>query len=108
MMLHLVKEGVPKQLIQLKHHVQHKGSLTDGSTDLWRTLKVWIDVISKSPDILNGTEFLIVTTAIAPDGTAASYLKKNDNRDVDSAYEKLKMFAQNQKTPLIKNIMSLF
>lgn len=84
------QEGVPKQLIQLKHHVQHKGSLTDGSTDLWRTLKVWIDVISKSPDILNGTEFLIVTTAIAPDGTAASYLKKNDNRDVDSAYEKLK------------------
>ena len=31
------QEGVPKQLIQLKHHVQHKGSLTDGSTDLWNT-----------------------------------------------------------------------
>lgn len=84
------KDGMPKQLIQLKHHTQRQGSLTDGSTDLWRTLKVWIDVVSASPDILSGTEFLIVTTAIAPDGTAASCLKKDKNRNAESAYEKLK------------------
>lgn len=84
------KDGVPKQLIQLKHHIQRQGSLTDGSTDLWRTLKVWIDVVSESPDILSGTEFLIVTTAIAPDGTAASCLKKDKNRNAEGAYEKLK------------------
>lgn len=84
------KDGMPKQLIQLKHHIQRQGSLTDGSTDLWRTLKVWIDVVSDSPDILDGTEFLIVTTAIAPDGTVASYLKKGKNRNAERAYEKLK------------------
>ena len=84
------KDGMPKQLIQLKHHIQRQGSLTDGSTDLWITLKVWIDVVSDSPDILNGTEFLVVTTAIAPDGTAASYLKKDKNRNAERAYEKLK------------------
>ena len=84
------KDGIPKQLIQLKHHVQRQGNLTDGSTDLWRTLKVWIDVISESSDILNGTKFLIVTTAIAPDNTAASFLKKDENRNEESAYEKLK------------------
>ena len=84
------KDGIPKQLIQLKHHVQRQGNLTDGSTDLWRTLKVWIDVISESPDILNGTKFLIVTTAIAPDNTAASFLKKDENRNEESAYEKLR------------------
>ena len=84
------KDGIPKQLIQLKHHVQRQGNLTDGSTDLWRTLKVWIDVISESPDILNGTKFLIVTTAIAPDNTAASFLKKDENRNEESAYGKLR------------------
>ena len=84
------KNDVPKQLIQLKHHVRKQGSLTDGSTDLWRTLKVWIDVISKSPDMLSGTEFLVITTAIAPDDTAAFYLKKDRNRNVKIAYEKLK------------------
>lgn len=84
------KDGIPKQLIQLKHHVQRQGNLTDGSTDLWRTLKVWIDVISESPNILNGTKFLIVTTAIAPDNTAASFLKKDENRNEESAYKKLR------------------
>ena len=41
------QDGLPKELIQLKHHVRQHGDLTDGSTDLWRTLKVWIDIISK-------------------------------------------------------------
>lgn len=84
------EDGLPKQLIQLKHHVNSKGSLTDGSSDLWRTLKVWIDMVSADTDLLDGTEFLIVTTAIAPDGTAASLLKKDDNRNVEAAYDKLK------------------
>lgn len=84
------KDGMPNQLIQLKHHVRRQGSLTDGSTDLWRTLKVWLDVVSESPELLSGTEFLIVTTATAPDGTAASCLKKDKNRNAEGAYEKLK------------------
>lgn len=84
------KDGLPKQLIQLKHHVQRQGNLTDGSTDLWRTLKVWMDVVSESPDIIDETEFLIVTTAIAPENSAASYLKKNQKRNVEGAYEKLR------------------
>ena len=84
------KDGLPKQLIQLKHHVQRQGNLTDGSTDLWRTLKVWMDVVSESPDIIDETEFLIVTTAIAPENSAASYLKKDQKRNVEGAYEKLR------------------
>ena len=84
------QDGSPKQLIQLKHHVRQQGNLTDGSTDLWRTLKVWIDIVSESPDILCETEFFIVTTAIAPNDTAAFCLKKDENRNVVSAYEKLK------------------
>lgn len=84
------EDGSPKQLIQLKHHVKCKGNLTDGSTDLWRTLKVWIDVVCETPNLLDETEFLIITTAIAPDDTAASCLKKGNNRNIESAYEKLK------------------
>lgn len=80
---------IPKQLLQLKHHISRQASLTDGSTDLWRTLKVWIDKISESPNVLNDTDFLIVTTAIAPEGTAASCLKRCNNRNEDEAYEKL-------------------
>lgn len=80
----------PKQLIQLKHHVKHQGSLTDASTDLWRTLKVWIDAISSKAVSVDNTKFLIITTSTAPVGTAAYYLKNNDiNRDINTAYKNL-------------------
>ena len=91
------EDGTPKQLIQLKHHVKCKGNLTDGSADLWRTLKVWIDMVSEAPNLLDETEFLIVTTAIAPDGSMASCLKKGNNRNIEGIYEKLKEICRNSK-----------
>ena len=84
------KDDIPKQLIQVKHHVQHHGNLSDASTDLWRTLKVWIDIINTSPGMLDGTEFLIITTSIAPKGSATYYLKNDDNRNTNDAYQQLK------------------
>lgn len=81
---------MPKELIQLKHHVRRHGDLTNGSTDLWRTLKVWIDIISDAPNMLSGTGFFVITTAIAPDNSAAYHLKNDVNRNIESAYEILK------------------
>lgn len=83
------KDGQPVQLIQLKHHIKQKGNLTDSSADLWRTLKVWIDSLAQKPELLDSTEFLIITTAIAPENSASRYLKQND-RDPNTAYTKLK------------------
>lgn len=91
------KDGEPIQLIQLKHHIKKQGNLTDNSTDLWRTLKVWIDAITQKPDILRETEFLIITTAVAPENEASSYLKRDDNRDTATAYEKLKKVCTQSK-----------
>lgn len=84
------KDDIPIQLIQLKHHIHHQGNLADASTDMWRTIKVWLDAISETPDILDGTNFLIITTATAPIDSAAFLLKKDSNRNPDTAYEKLK------------------
>lgn len=88
------KDDVPKQLIQLKHHVKHQGNLSDASTDLWKTLKVWLDAISASPILSDNTKFLIITTAIAPPNSAASYLKSSA-RDEKKAYEKLMAVCDN-------------
>ena len=84
------KDDIPKQLIQVKHHVQRHGNLSDASTDLWRTLKVWIDIINTSPEILDGTEFLIITTYAAPKDSAAYYLKNDYERNANDAYHKLR------------------
>lgn len=83
-------DDIPKILIQLKHHIKHHGDLTNASTDMWRTIKVWIDAISKSPELLDTTSFMIITTASAPDKTAAYYLKNHKDRDAELAYQILK------------------
>lgn len=83
------KDGQPNQLIQLKHHVSRTGNLTDASTDLWRTLNVWVDLISAKPELLADTKFLIITTATAPLSSVAFDLKEARGRDVDSLYKRL-------------------
>lgn len=102
------QDGEPRQLIQLKHHVQKHGNLSDSSTDLWRTLKVWIDTIKKSPEILNEAKFLIITTAIAPDNTASSYLKDNEIRDANIAYQKLKVVSDKSENKEHKKYYDAF
>lgn len=102
------EDDIPIQLIQLKHHIQHQGNLTDASTDMWRTLKVWLDVISESPDILNGTSFLIITTAAAPIDSAAFLLKNDNNRNPDAAYEKLKLVCSTSTNQAHKEYYAAF
>ncbi len=86
------EDDIPKQLIQLKHHVKKTGDLSDTSTDLWKTLKVWIDAIASNSVMPENTKFLIITTASAPDNSAASYLKtaiEDDERNTEKVYELL-------------------
>ncbi|MGI1818541.1 ABC-three component system protein [Lactobacillus johnsonii] len=99
------KNGTPKELIQLKHHVI-PGKLTDSSIDLWRTLKVWMD----SRDILeNDTKLLLITTASAPEGSVAYLLKANEQiRDYQSAYYKLMEVAKKSKNKAILNACNTF
>ena len=70
---------VPEMMLQLKHHTKSHGNLTDASTDMWRTIKVWVDLVKSDTSFLTSTKFLILTTAIAPKGTAASYLRPQLN-----------------------------
>lgn len=74
-------------LIQTKHHINGNGDLSDKSVDLWRTIKAWIDYVSTNG--LENVKFVIVTTASAPDYSAASLLRSR-KRDVGSAFELLK------------------
>lgn len=78
-----------KDRIQLKHHIKSKGSLSNASSDMWRTIKVWADLISKDRDILDSTKFIIITTSNATEKSAAGYLKPM-NRNTDKAYKILK------------------
>jgi len=88
--------GSDNTYIQLKHHTKKYGNLTDSSTDIWRTLNVWINEIKKDASLLETTKFLIITTAKSPDDAASSKLTTNTNiRDTDSAFATLVQVAKN-------------
>ena len=96
----------PIQMIQNKHHGT-AGSLTDRSTDLWKTINVWLDQIKKRPDLLNNCKFLIITTQIAGKGSAASMLKK-ESRDEGKAIQLLKAIAEEHGNTELKTIYDSF
>lgn len=80
-------DGTPIQLIQVKHHTT-PASLTDSSTDLWRTLNVWFDLLGDDYSLLDHTDFVIITTATAPENSAAESIQQEKYQE---ALEKLKV-----------------
>lgn len=100
--------GTPYELIQLKHHTNKAGSLSDKSGDLWRTLKVWIDMINSDKTLLETTDFVIITTAQVNEGTAAFKIQKNE---CSEAYSILKETAQNsvnkENKPFYQSFLSM-
>ena len=72
------RDGSPVDLLQTKHHLKKSGDLTDGSVDLWKTLRVWAEATKADPSLPGRTRFALVTTAHAPAGSAASYLRPAD------------------------------
>jgi hypothetical protein len=36
-------DGTPTEIIQVKHHINRQANLTDASTDLWKTIRIWCD-----------------------------------------------------------------
>lgn len=93
-------DDTPENMIQLKHHIKAHGDLNDASTDMWRTIKVWADLVDKDSTLLTSTKFIIITTAAAPSKTAAWYLKsvsKELGRDTSTAFNILKKITQTSK-----------
>lgn len=60
-----VKRASGRDLIQTKHH-ETIASITDHSTDLWKTLRIWSDTVLADPSQLQSTIFALVTTAAHP------------------------------------------
>ncbi len=79
------EQDEPTIMVQTKHHLNHAGSLTNTSVDLWRTINSWCDSKESSPTNLQDTDFIILTTAIAAENSAAYFLKRNSERDIEKA-----------------------
>ena len=69
------QNGTPLELIQTKHTSKTTGSLSDSSTDLWKTLRIWSATTMENKFLPSKTIFTLVTTAYAPNNSVASKLR---------------------------------
>ncbi len=93
--------GEPKELLQFKHHVSHTAALTDSSTDLWKTLRIWASQISDGSLDLSVVILSLVTTAVAPVGSSSSLLRPNQYRNEDEALRKLHHAGQHSRNEVV-------
>jgi hypothetical protein len=78
------KGGEPEELLQTKHHRKREGSLSNASTDLWKSLRVWFEGHANG-QIPGGTTLCLLTTTEAPQAGAASFLRSEGGRNVAQA-----------------------
>jgi len=74
-------------LIQLKHHTGD-ATLTDASTDLWKSLRVWSEQAKAAKFAFDNTKIIFFTTAKIGTGSIASLLG-DSKRDATGAEKKL-------------------
>lgn len=76
------------ELLQSKHRVDRTASLTNSSTDVWKTFHNWI--IEGPSD----ATLTLLTNACAADGTAMYYLRSGPGRNVEKAATSLVSIAR--------------
>jgi hypothetical protein len=93
----LIADLTPIEAIQTKLHGT-PADLTDASADIWKTLRVWIEGVKTATFNPDETIFTLVTTNRAVDGTAAGYLRADDEaRDIKAAQRLLQAAAANSR-----------
>ena len=104
--------GTALELLQTKHHLKKAGDLSDGSVDLWKTLRVWAQAVKDDPSLPGRTRFALITTAKAPDGTAAALLRAagtgSKTRDPEKAEALLLKAAAASKSDTLKTAIASF
>lgn len=84
--------GEHSTFLQTKHHASRAAALTDSCSDLWKTLRVWIE--GRAAGLIPSNASLqLVTTGVAPVCSAANMLK-NVGRDANGARAKLDIVAK--------------
>lgn len=102
------RSGTPSELLQLKHHLAGRGTLTDTSADLWRTIRVWSTYLRSQTLELPETRLAIVTTGQAPDGSIAALLRPDPERDSKIACSRLTDIASNSQNQTLADAFAAF
>lgn len=86
-----LQSATATELQQLKHHLSTKRQavLSNRSTDWWKTLRVWGDLLQKQQWDPLRTRLALITTATAAPGSIPSLLRDDAARDPAEALKQL-------------------
>ena len=90
------EKGDPVELLQAKYHGS-PGNLTDRSADLWKTVRVWSEMIVNKKTAFEEATFTLLTTESAMPGSIASNLGIDEGtiqRNVQAALDAMREIAQ--------------
>lgn len=76
------QDGTPKELLQVKHHLNSTRSLGDKHPDVWRTIASWMD--AHDPGDPDGPILSLVTTQTAGVGTACASLRPKSHDPIEA------------------------
>jgi len=80
-------------LEQLKHHVTTVADLTDSSSDLWKTIRIWSSALALGAINIASTTLSLLTTGTAADDSIGAMLRDGDGRNERLALERLRTVA---------------
>lgn len=102
------ENGDPVELLQAKYHGS-PGNLTDRSTDLWKTVRVWSEMIAKPGVALEEMAFTLLTTQSAVSGSIANHLGTDEEtRNVPAALVAMRSIAQESENVTNKKAYAAF
>jgi len=89
--------AIARECLQFKHKTSRAGGLGDSSTDIWKTLKIWIDAANEKKIDLNRVSLFLVTTTAASDKNAVRHLRPELGNSGGTARNPQEALAQLEK-----------
>jgi hypothetical protein len=104
----LGEAGTPADLLQTKHHTTSTAHLTNSSTELWKTLRIWSTHLKGEIIRVPPTTLTLITTGIAPTGSIASNLRPGIHRRCAAGLDGLRKIAETSENADLKTAFEAF
>jgi hypothetical protein len=100
-------KGNPRELLQLKHH-NRSISLTDTSSELWKTLRIWSSHFNNGKISPSSTILTLATTSVATANSIAAKLRSDITRNPMEACQALTEIARSSSNESLKDAFTEF
>lgn len=96
-----------RESMQLKHRAR-QAVLTDSSSDLWKTLRIWSEMLQVEEKPHTGIVLTLITTATAPEDSISAFLRPDDRRDPARACQEMINVAKTSKNKELSKAFEAF